>query len=80
MDIIGVGDVFHGAFIYGMHKGFEPAFVVKFASAVSAIKCTRQGGRAGIPDAENVMRFIETGEIDYTKIDERVKLYEKGLF
>ncbi len=79
MDTCGAGDVFHGAFIYAMLKGYAPEFTVRFASAVSAIKCTRQGGRAGIPDAENTLHFMETGEIDYTKIDARVKLYETGL-
>lgn len=80
IDTNGAGDVFHGAFIYGMLKEWDPQYIAKFASAVSAIKCTRQGGRAGIPDAETTKKFLETGEIDYSEIDKRVEIYKKGLF
>lgn len=80
VDTNGAGDVFHGAFIYGMLQGWKPEYIARFASAVSAIKCTRQGGRAGIPDAETTRKFLETGVIDYTEIDKRVDIYKKGLF
>lgn len=80
MDTNGAGDVFHGSFIYGMLQKWEPEYIAKFASAVSAVKCTRQGGRAGIPDADTAKRFIETGEIAYSEIDKRVEIYKKGLF
>lgn len=80
VDTNGAGDVFHGAFICGMAQGWEPEYIARFASAVSAIKCTRQGGRAGIPDAETTKKFLETGRIDYTEIDKRVEIYKNGLF
>ncbi len=80
VDTNGAGDVFHGAFIYGMVQGWEPEYIARFASAVSAIKCTRQGGRAGIPDAKTTKNFLETGRIDYTEIDKRVEIYKNGLF
>ena len=48
-------------------------------SFLSAIKCTRPGGRAGIPTVDVVEKFIKTGEIDYSEIDERVAHYEKGI-
>lgn len=80
MDTNGAGDVFHGAFIYGMLQNWEPVTIAKFASAVSAIKCTRQGGRAAIPSAENALRFMEGGKIDYTEIDKRVERYKNGIF
>lgn len=80
IDTNGAGDVFHGAFIYGMVQEWEPEYIARFACAVSAVKCTRQGGRAGIPDAKTARRFLETGKIDYTEIDKRVEIYKKGLF
>lgn len=80
VDTNGAGDVFHGAFIYGMLQGWEPADIAKFASAVSAIKCTRQGGRAGIPNAATVEKFMAEGIIDYTEIDKRVAAYKNGIF
>jgi sulfofructose kinase len=78
VDANGAGDVYHGAFIYGMLQGWEGRYVAEFASAVSAIKCTRLGGRAGIPHAAVAEGFMRNGEIDYTEIDKRVDMYRKG--
>ncbi|MEG1516287.1 MAG: carbohydrate kinase family protein [Clostridia bacterium] len=77
-DTTGAGDVFHGAFLYGMLQGWPGERVARFASAVSAIKCTRLGGRAGIPDTKTAERFCETGEIDYAEINKRVLMYQNG--
>lgn len=76
VDTVGAGDVFHGAYIAGLIQGYGASRAAAFASAVSAIKCTRIGGRAGIPDLKTVLHFMETGEIDYTQIDERVAFYK----
>src|SRR5271157_6079540 len=69
VDTTGAGDVFHGAFIFGLMQGWDAEKTSKFSSAVSAIKCTRLGGRASIPDYKTVQTFIKTGKIDYTDID-----------
>ena len=74
-DTTGAGDVYHGAFIALLCRGWDARKCAKYASAVSAIKCTRMGGRAAIPDFETLCRFVETGEIDYTGIDKRVERY-----
>jgi len=58
LDTTGAGDVFHGAFIVGMIHDWPLRDIVRFATAVSAIKCTRMGGRAGIPDFDEVMAFL----------------------
>ena len=79
VDTVGAGDVFHGAFVAGLLQGWSVKDICRFASAVSAIKITRQGGRAGIPDMKTVQHFLETGEIDYKEIDERVKFYGRSL-
>ena len=78
-DTVGCGDVFHGAYLAALVRGMSPKEAARFSNAVSSIKCTRIGGRAGIPNYETVTRFMQTGEIDYTEIDERVRFYEKGL-
>lgn len=80
MDTTGAGDVFHGAFIYGLLQGWSVEETARFASAVSAIKCTRVGGRAGIPDRTTVDRFLKDGTIDYTDIDRRVAFYRNRMF
>jgi sugar/nucleoside kinase (ribokinase family) len=78
-DTVGAGDVFHGGMLAGLLEGRTAEDAARFASAVAAIKCTRIGGRAGIPDKKTVERFLLDGYIDYAEIDERVKFYERGL-
>ena len=51
----------------------------RFCSGVSAIKCTRPGGRSGIPTLPILEKFLATGEIDGTELDERVRHYKYGL-
>ena len=78
-DTVGAGDVFHGAYVMGLVKGFNAKEAARLATGVSCIKCTRIGGRAGIPDWNTLQHFLDTGEIDYTEIDRRVEFYGKKL-
>ena len=79
VDTLGAGDVFHGAFFYGLTHDYTLRDTIRFASAVSAIKCTAPGGRAGIPTEQTVLKFLETGEIDREEIEARVVKYSKGI-
>ena len=79
VDTVGAGDVYHGAFIVGLLDGLSVAETARFASGASAIKCTRIGGRAGIPNRAVLKQFLADGTIDYTEIDERVAFYERGI-
>jgi sugar/nucleoside kinase (ribokinase family) len=64
VDTTGAGDVFHGAFLYGFLQGWEAGDILRFANAVSALKCTCLGGRTGIPRLEEAQRFLGAcGEI-----------------
>lgn len=78
-DTTGAGDVFHGAYIVGLLEGMNAPECARFASAVSAIKCTCFGGRTGIPNRETVQRFLETGEIDQTQAQQRLAYYRNNL-
>ena len=60
VDTTGAGDVFHGGFIYGLLKKWELKDIIVFASAVAAMKCTKVGGRAGIPSLSEVKAFLNT--------------------
>ncbi|HEX9972534.1 MAG TPA: PfkB family carbohydrate kinase, partial [bacterium] len=60
IDTTGAGDVFHGAFIFGLLNRWQLPEILKFASAAAAIKCTRLGGRSGIPDLATVNKFLES--------------------
>jgi sulfofructose kinase len=62
VDTTGAGDVFHGAYLFGMLQGWDLRRIVRFCTAVSAIKCTRLGGRPGIPTYAETIRFLEERE------------------
>jgi sulfofructose kinase len=57
-DTLGAGDVFHGAFALGIASGWDVSATARFANAASALKCTRTGGRAGIPSRAELDRFL----------------------
>lgn len=79
VDTTGAGDVFHGAFLYAMLQNKSWKDCAKFASAVSAIKCCRLGGRAGIPTVEITEHFMKTGQILPGDFDQREAYYRNGL-
>jgi len=54
VDTTGAGDVYHGAFIYGMLQGWDLRERMRFANTAAALKCRSLGGRAGIPSREEV--------------------------
>jgi len=58
VDTTGAGDVFHGAFCFGLTQGYPLHDNLVFASAVAALKCRRLGGRSGIPSLEEVFDFL----------------------
>ena len=58
VDTTGAGDVFHGAYAVALGEGSGVPDAMRFASAVAALKCTRHGGRAGIPDRDEVNAFL----------------------
>ena len=48
LDTTGAGDVFHGAFIYGVMQAWPLERTVAFANVAGAIACTGLGGRSKI--------------------------------
>ena len=58
VDTTGAGDVFHGAFAFALANGYLTDKIVEFACAVAALKCTKAGGRAGIPSMKQVNEFL----------------------
>ncbi|MEA3406654.1 MAG: PfkB family carbohydrate kinase [Chloroflexota bacterium] len=66
LDTTGAGDVFHGAYIVGLLQGWDVRQVAQFSTAVSAIKCTKLGGRTGIPTFQETMAFLQERGIDLT--------------
>ena len=58
VDTLGAGDVFHGAFVFGLAKGWPIQRIIRFASVTAALKCRQLGGRAGIPNFNEVNAFL----------------------
>ena len=61
VDTTGAGDVFHGAFAYGLTLGYNFRKNLKFAALISGLKCRVLGGRAGIPDREELKNYWDIG-------------------
>jgi len=59
VDTTGAGDVFHGAFIYGLLKKWDLKKTAQFANACASMKCRKLGGRAGIPNLDELSAFIK---------------------
>ncbi|HEU0201262.1 MAG TPA: PfkB family carbohydrate kinase [Burkholderiaceae bacterium] len=52
VDTLAAGDTWHGALALALAEGQELEEAIAFATAAAALKCTRFGGRAGIPRRE----------------------------
>lgn len=54
VDSTGAGDIFHGAFVYGIANKFEYEKTLKFASLAAALSVTRVGSYKSIPTLEEM--------------------------
>jgi sugar/nucleoside kinase (ribokinase family) len=59
VDATGAGDAFHTGYIYGVLHGADLEERLKLGAAVAALKCTRMGARAGIPNLRQLQRFLK---------------------
>jgi sulfofructose kinase len=59
IDTTGAGDIFHGAFVYGLAKGMDFEAILRLASMTAAISVERQGSRDSIPTPEEVRRRLD---------------------
>jgi sugar/nucleoside kinase (ribokinase family) len=71
VDTTGAGDAFHGAFAYGLARRWELPRCAEFAAAVAAIKCTKPGGRTGLPTLPQTIHFLRrNGRLDWSGLSE----------
>jgi sulfofructose kinase len=54
LDTTGAGDVYHGAYIYGILRGWDMSQCMRFASAAAALNCREIGAQSGIPGLEAI--------------------------
>ncbi len=59
LDTLAAGDTFHGAFAVAITEGKTIEAAAQFACAAAALKCTRFGGRTGIPTRAEVEALVK---------------------
>jgi sulfofructose kinase len=62
VDTTGAGDVYHGAYVYGLLRGWGMRECMRFASAAAALKCRQIGAHKGIPRLAEVEQFLNTSD------------------
>lgn len=58
VDSTGAGDAFHGAFCHFLSRGLSLRDCLTLSSAVGALNCRGRGGRASLPDRDDLVSFI----------------------
>jgi sulfofructose kinase len=61
VDTTGAGDVFHGAFIFGLLQGWPLDRVLDFSNAMAALNCMSLGARGGIRTEAEAMELMAKG-------------------
>jgi sugar/nucleoside kinase (ribokinase family) len=59
VDTTGCGDVFHGAYAFGLARNLSLPERMKLASAAAALKASHGGGIEGIPSMEQVRKLLK---------------------
>ncbi|HAS6348430.1 TPA: ribokinase [Vibrio vulnificus] len=59
VDTTGAGDVFHGALAVAVAESKQSREAIVFSNLVAALKCTKRGGREGIPARSEVDQKLQ---------------------
>ena len=62
VDTTGAGDVFHGAYCYGVLEGLSLRDTLDLSNAMAALNCTAIGARGGIADLSAAKALIARAE------------------
>ena len=54
VDTTGAGDIFHGAFVYGLIQGWPLQEILEFSNAAAALNCTAPGARGHIASLDEI--------------------------
>ena len=66
VDTTGAGDIFHGAFTYGIANNFDMEKVVTLANIAAGLSVTKMGSRLSIPNLSEVLDYYtkKTGMVN----------------
>ncbi|CAH1657237.1 Sulfofructose kinase [Hyphomicrobiales bacterium] len=67
VDTVGAGDAFHGALALALARRCPLDQAIAVANAVAALKCTRPGGRAGLPTWDALRDFSPSLDVGWYK-------------
>ncbi len=59
VDTTGAGDVFHGAFAWGLLQGFPPQGLLRLANAAAGMSCGARGAQGGLPTESALKDFLQ---------------------
>lgn len=62
IDTTGAGDIFHGAFAYGIFMNIPYIDILKLSSMASAVACEKLGGNTSIPELSIVQKRLKKAE------------------
>lgn len=81
LDVTGAGDVYRGAFAYGIINNKPLIECVNFANLISALQCTKLGNVTAIPTVREIekARRLST-QTRKARVVTADKFFEKGLF
>lgn len=57
VDTTAAGDIFHGAFAYGLSQGYNLEQTLMIATIAGALSVTKIGGRYSVPELEEVLNY-----------------------
>ncbi len=57
VDTTGAGDIFHGAFTYGVSKQYPLEKVLKIANIAGALSVTKVGSKYSVPEKEEIKKY-----------------------
>jgi sugar/nucleoside kinase (ribokinase family) len=59
LDTTGSGDIFHGAFIFGLLENWPLSKIMGFANAAASLSCMHLGARAGIRPLPEILQHLQ---------------------
>ncbi|MBD3329792.1 hypothetical protein GF357_04845 [Candidatus Dojkabacteria bacterium] len=69
VDTLGAGDIYRGAFAYGVLKNWSIQQSVEFSNLVSGLHCTKLGNHEAIPSRREIKEFLLKAQLNSFSLD-----------